>query len=97
MILGVLYLLVALIAFYGAHGIFNEILERVTLFTKLYFYSIVYFVIINIISLISLSIRYKRECGKEVDCNGFFVQWLLSFIIGLIINVSIIKFFFKFF
>ncbi|CAB4422980.1 unnamed protein product [Rhizophagus irregularis] len=96
-IVGVLYLFVALIAFYGAHGIYNENPNRVALFAKFFLYSIIFNIGMSILSVISLSIaaaKDKGNCEKanpnntEV-CDYKFpvVSWLINFVIGVIIEV----------
>jgi hypothetical protein len=103
----VLYLFVSLIAFYGAHGIYNEIPHRVALFTKFFLYSIIFNITMNILSVISLSIAASKDKGNceranpnntEVCNYKFpFVSWLINFVIGVIIEVSFLKFYLFFF
>ncbi|GBC09775.1 hypothetical protein RclHR1_00910025 [Rhizophagus clarus] len=96
-VVGVLYLFVALIAFYGAHGIYNEIPDRVGLFAKFFLYSIIFSVIMSILSVVSLSIAAANDKGNCERANPNntqvcnykfpFVSWFINFIIGLIIEV----------
>jgi hypothetical protein len=88
-----------LIAFYGAHGIFYELPRRVSLFTKFFLVSLIYYIVVSIVEVIVLSIaaaNYKKACEEKYpeykdQCpyNFDFLRWGASLAVGVVIDVSI--------
>jgi uncharacterized membrane protein YbjE (DUF340 family) len=94
---GIVYLLIALVAFYGAHGINNENLSRVKLFTIFFLVSLIFYIVMSVVGMILLSMaesKLKKQCeqlypeqAEYCNSNVSYTRLIIGFAIGVIFDI----------